>query len=469
MREHGRLIRTPDDRLRVFVSSMAEELGAERDAVRQAVQALRLSPVMADVGGRPYAPVALFRAYIEQGDVFVGLHGASYGEPIDDRGVSALEHEYELAADLPRLLYLKVVDERDPRLERFVERLQRDDQGSYRRFSSAAELGELVRDDLAVLLSERFDEAERHPLTVPPVARIPTAVTPLVGRDDEVAAVGRLLAPDDVRLVTLTGPGGIGKTRLGIAVAQLMADRFDEASYVPLAALTDAAQVLPAIATALGVRVEANQTPLEALADALAPSHRLLLLDNVEHVVTCGPDLLRLLEVCPKLVILATSRVLLRVRGEHEFPVGPLGVPDAAQRLPEDMASSPAVELFVARATEVNARFTLDERKPPTWQRSAGGSMVCRWRSSLPRRGFGFSRRPRCSSGCPPAWICSAMVHPICPRASGRCAPPSTGATTCCSRWSSGGSPNSRSSSTDGTWTLPRRFGTSTTRPHWTP
>ena len=379
--ERATTILTPDQRLRVFISSTPHELGAERDALRQAVQALRLTPVMPDIGARPYSPQALYRAYIDQSDIFVGVYGAAYGDVLPDSGVSSLEHEYELASHVPRLLYLKDVGGRDPRLAAFIERVQRDDAASYRPFASAAELGELVRDDLAVLLSERFDPAPAKAGTdAPPVLRprpVPVPVTAMIGRDDDLADLAALVLRDDVRLVTLTGPGGIGKTRLAIDVTRAIADHFRTVTYVPLAAVEHDDHVLSAVAAAMGVRVDPHQLTMDALVEAIGTLPVLVLLDNLEHLVGCGPHLRRLLEHSPSLTILATSRVLLRVRGEHEFPVGPLAVPSTAAE-PSVVAQSPAVQLFVARAQEVNSRFTLDGAN------AADVAEICRRLDGLP-------------------------------------------------------------------------------------
>ena len=379
--ERDTTILTPDQRLRVFISSTPNELGAERDALRQAVQALRLTPVMPDIGARPYSPQALYRAYIDQSDVFVGVYGAAYGEVLADTGASSLEHEYELAHDVPRLLYLKDVDDRDPRLAAFIKRVQRDDAASYRSFTSAGELGDLVRDDLAVLLSERFESAAATSRAVPPPAlrprAVPVPVTAMIGRDDDLADVADLVLRADVRLVTLTGPGGIGKTRLAIDISRALADHFAAVTYVPLAAVEEDGEVLPAVASAMGVRVDPHQLTMDALVEAIGSQPFLLLLDNLEHLVACGPHLRQLLEHSPSLTILATSRVLLRVRGEHEFPVGPLPVPDATAEWPA-VAGSAAVQLFVARAQEVNSRFTLDAGN------AADVAEICRRLDGLP-------------------------------------------------------------------------------------
>ena len=189
-------IRTPDQRLRVFVSSVLGELADERLAVRRAVETLRLTPVMFELGARPYPPRALYRAYLEQSHVFLGIYWQSYGWVAPDEDVSGLEDEYRLSGEHPRLVYVRrPAVERQERLDLLLRRIEADDQTSYRQFSTAAELERLVQDDLMVLLTERFEAglpaseaAPRRPMTPPPVP-----ITPIVGRDAEVVEIRGLL------------------------------------------------------------------------------------------------------------------------------------------------------------------------------------------------------------------------------------------------------------------------------------
>src|SRR3984957_12813222 len=151
-------IRTPDQRVRVFVSSTLEELAAERDAVRDAVTRLRLVPVMFEQGARPHPPRQVYRDYLAQSQVFVGLYWQSYGWVAPGEAVSGLEDEYLLSAGLPRLIYIKSpAPDREPRLTQLLARIQDEGGLSYRHFSDPAELQQLVENDLAVLLSERFE------------------------------------------------------------------------------------------------------------------------------------------------------------------------------------------------------------------------------------------------------------------------------------------------------------------------
>ncbi len=138
------VIRTPDRRLRVFVSSTLGELAEERRAVSRAISALRLTPVMFELGARPYPPAELYRAYLTQSDVFIGLYWQRYGQLVPGAGVSGLEEEFELSGELPRLLYVKApAPDREPRLADLLARIKDAASASYRSFRTPAELGRL--------------------------------------------------------------------------------------------------------------------------------------------------------------------------------------------------------------------------------------------------------------------------------------------------------------------------------------
>jgi len=170
---------------------------------------------------------------------------------------------------------------------------------------------------------------------------LPAPATPIVGRERDVDAVVRLLGEPTTRLVTLTGPGGVGKTRLALEAARAVVDRFPGgAVFVPLAAITDPVLVMGAVADAVGGRRESGTDPVAAVASAVGEVRTLLVLDNLEQVVDAAPELARLLDRAPAVVVLATSRQLLRLRSEHQYPVVPL---------PQEAA----VQLFTARARAV--------------------------------------------------------------------------------------------------------------------
>jgi predicted ATPase len=521
-----RRIHTPDTRLRVFVSSTLGELAPEREAVRTAIRTLRLTPVMFELGARPHPPQELYRSYLEQSDVFVGIYARSYGWVAPGADVSGIEDEYRLSGDRPKLLYLKQTEAREEGLERLLDRIRDEGRAAYKPFTTPGELAELLVDDLALLVTERFHAAEddaslpggtltflhadvvdstgeaaRHgetwptrlaqhqaavrtaievaggrwvdsdgdrtlgvfteaptaavaaldvhrraealrvriglhtgqatdhgrgyggldvhrtvrlaaaghpgqtlvsevtqpllsaaagpagwlltPLgsfalrgrtrtevvwqlsdgellaTFPPVraqqtarVELPVPPTPLVDRERDVAELAARLHRAEVRLVTLTGPGGIGKTRVAIEAATRVAASFpDGVVFVDLATVDDPAAVIPTIAESLGVPPH-GQT-LAALTHAIGAQRLLLVLDNLEQVTGAATELGELLASCPGLVVLATSRVVLRLRGEWEQPVGPLAVPPPGDDDSPDVLAAPAVELLLARAQQV--------------------------------------------------------------------------------------------------------------------
>jgi predicted ATPase/DNA-binding XRE family transcriptional regulator len=201
---------------------------------------------------------------------------------------------------------------------------------------------------------------------LPDLPDLPTPLTSLLGRDDDVARVSALLR-EGVRLLTLTGPGGVGKTRLSLHVAaETRAFFANGAAFVPLAPLADAGLVLPTVAQTLGLRETSGRSLDEALRRALRTRRLLLVLDNCEHVLEGASRVAALLETCPQLAVLATSRAPLRVRGEHEYPVAPLALPPVERMVALDEAArSPAVRLFVERARAASPAFALAAENAP--------------------------------------------------------------------------------------------------------
>jgi predicted ATPase/class 3 adenylate cyclase len=190
---------------------------------------------------------------------------------------------------------------------------------------------------------------------------LPTSRTRLIGREQLMRRAVGFLRRDDIRLATLTGPGGCGKSRLAIqAASELLPDFPDGVSWVALASVSTPGLVVSAIASALGVR-EGDEESLEAsLAKYLASRRRLLLLDNFEQVLGAAPLITNLLAACPGLKVLATSRAALRLTGEQEIPVPPLELPNLATDEPlEGLLRSPAVALFVERARSANPDFSV--------------------------------------------------------------------------------------------------------------
>ena len=537
--EHG--VDAADGRLRVFISSSPGELEEERDAVRSAVRTLRLAPVSRDVGTGVHP--------LGQSDVFVGIYWQSYGWTAALSTLSGIEDEYLRSSGLPQLVYVKEpAPSRELALRRLLQRMDADGQASRRAFSAPGELAELVIDDLAALVSERFyggrtptrelpagtvsfvfadmdgstplvrrlgdgypavldafreiltqsvranggaivdfegdgafcafsaagdaaraavsiqrelrahawpedvevrarigvhtgeaqrapdgyvglevhraarigaaanggqilissstagmleseaangwtladlgsfalkglDRAERlvqlstpdleHDLPAPRArgassVKLPAELTPLVGRAAEVAMIASQLEDHDVRLVTLTGPGGMGKTRLAVAAAAAAAPAYpDGVFFVPLADAFTEEQVVAVAAEALGVRGEGARPLRDTIHEQLATDRSLLVLDNFEQVLEARTAVASMLARCPGIDLLVTSRTPLRLRGEHEFAVPPL---------PE----SEAVQLFTDRVLATRPTWT------PSEEDMAAIAEICRRLDGLP-------------------------------------------------------------------------------------
>jgi predicted ATPase/class 3 adenylate cyclase len=564
--DRAAVILTPDQRVRVFISSTLEELAEERAAVRRAIQRLHLVPVWYESGARPHPPRSMYRAYLKQSQVFVGIYWQRYGWVAPGMEISGLEDEYRLAAGKPMLLYLKrPAPDQEPRLAAMLDSIRAAGTMSYRTFATPRELERLLADDLAVLLSESFAGAavntealpagtvtflltdiegstwlwetapdpmevalEQHnrlvtgvieehsgmvvtsrgegdsffavfasavsaveaagacqlrlkaeawpagaalrvrmglhtgeahvhegdyvdhapinrcarvkaaahggqvlvtkttrdlvegrlgggfglkrlgefrlrdlsqpeliyqlthadlPADFPPIHTraergprpLPAGTTSLVGREQAIGELAGLLARPGVRLVTLTGPGGVGKTRLAVAVGERLADRFGAGTaFVPLAAVTQPGLVLAGVARAVGAELAGTGSPLETLAERLGDEAWLLILDNLEQVIGAARDLGELLARCPGVTILATSRTVLGLRAEQEYPVPPLPLPAPATAPVAELAASPAVALFADRARAVRPGFII------TPGNAAAVAEICRRLEGLP-------------------------------------------------------------------------------------
>ncbi|MFL5760619.1 MAG: ATP-binding protein [Thermomicrobiales bacterium] len=209
---------------------------------------------------------------------------------------------------------------------------------------------------------------------------LPAPLPSLIGRDAEIAAACELLQRDDVRLVTFTGPGGVGKTQLALAVARTLSNTFaDGVVVVSLAPISDHALVASAIAQTFDIRDFGARPLLDSLRTALRNREHLLVLDNFEHAIEAAPIVVDLLTACPRLKVLATSRALLHVTGERAFPVPPLGLPDPVRSLSVDeLLRCDAIDLFVTRARDVNPAFVLTDAN------AAAVAEICQRLDGLP-------------------------------------------------------------------------------------
>lgn len=293
-----------------------------------------------------------------------------------------LLRRYRLAAGLSQ----EMLAERAGISARSVSDLER---GIYRapHRDTVALLGEalaLAAEDRARL--EHAVQRRRGPLAAVPPTRvalgrgITVPPTPLLGRDPDVAALTALLQRAEVRLVTLTGPGGVGKTRLGLQVAAALATAFaDGVVCVPLAAIVEPALMAATIAQELGLKESSSRPVADHLMEYLAAKRLLLVLDNLEQVRDAAPLVADLLTACQGLTMLVTSRARLRVRGEHEVVVPPLALPPPASALdPTSLSRYAAVALFLARAQEIKADVALTD------ETAAAVVEICRRLDGLP-------------------------------------------------------------------------------------
>jgi predicted ATPase len=386
------LIRTPDQRLRVFVSSTMNELADARAAAKRAIERLHLTPVLFELGARPYPPRDLYLAYLRQSDVFIGIYGERYGWIAPGQQVSGLEDEYLAASDKPKLVYVQSpAPDRDPRLTEMIERVGRSGL-SYRTFGHARELVGLIGADLALLLSERFAAASAPPDAAAATGGIGSRETAIrvrddggslrvanrfIGRRQELGALRELLADPATRLVTLVGPGGIGKTRLAMETVAEVAPDYEAVATAALDQLSSAPLVPPAIATALGVPETAGVSLLDSVATYIGSHRILLVLDSFEHVIDAAPLVAQIVARTTRLTVLATSREPLHLTGERVFEVPPLGLPTWSDSV-HAAEQADSVQLFVDRAVAAGADLRLDAAEVRTI------AEICRRLDGLP-------------------------------------------------------------------------------------
>jgi predicted ATPase/DNA-binding SARP family transcriptional activator len=384
--------------LQVYVHGLRQALGSERIETRGTGYRLRLAPDELDLdrferllatgseslaSGRPADAAEELHTALGhwRGSALSDLGGepvAAEAPLLQDRRLRALEllNEAQLAlarhAELLPELERLIAEEpyREPFRAQHVLALYRSgrQKEALEAYRSAREaLVEELGIDPGPELQELEGRILRHdpslaapPPPEPPRLRLPTPPTPLVGRGLEAVAVTALLR-DEARLVTLTGAGGTGKTRLALAAAEALGRELrDGAMFVDLAAIRDPALLGPTIAQALEITEGAS--PEEALVEYLRDRRMLLLLDNFEQLIPHTELVGRLIAAAPRLLVLATSRAPLRLAAEHEYPVPPLALPAPDGATFEQLASNDAVRLFVARARAVDPAFELNDR-----------------------------------------------------------------------------------------------------------
>ncbi len=215
--------------------------------------------------------------------------------------------------------------------------------------------------ELAVRRHAGLSSSLRNPQ--PPAHTLPAQPTRFIGREREIGEVRQRLLEPDVRLLTLTGPGGVGKTRLALRVAEALQDRFlDGVYFVGLASIADPALIPPAVAHALGVKEAGAQTLVQGITEHLRTRQALLVLDSFEHLLSEARLVAQFLSTCPQLKVLVTSRAVLRLSGEHDYAVRPLALPaPGEQPSVQETSRYEAVQLFLARARAARTTFTLTE------------------------------------------------------------------------------------------------------------
>ncbi len=370
------IIKTPDQKIRVFISSTINELSDERKAARKAISNLRLIPVYFEAGARPHPPRDLYSAYLEQSHIFLGIYWNSYGWTAPGAEISGLEDEYRLCGNKkPKLIYVKESGERQPQLDALLRDIENSETACYQKFTDAAELTRLIENDLSVLMSEIFETAlfeQQHAraerieeLTTAPQRKwvVPPILSEIIGRESDMRAIEELLMQPHTRVVNVLGSGGTGKTTLAIHLAHRLKAKFDDGVvFVDLAAITDANQVGAIVAEHLELQDSGKQSIGKTVTDYLKDKNLLLILDNFEQILDAAQLVNDIAANCTDVKVLVTSRSALNLRTEHIYHLMPLSVPGEQQAMSDgDFMHVPAVALFLNRAKAVNQFLQLDD------------------------------------------------------------------------------------------------------------
>ena len=359
-------IRTPDQRVRVFISSTIGELSEERLAAKEAIEELHLIPVYFEMGARPHPPRDLYQAYLAQSHVFIGIYWNNYGWIAPGMEISGLEDEYQLSSSKPRLIYIKNTNSpRDPGLIRLLKEIENGSTVCYQKFSTPSELKSLIESDLALLLSEHYlrKSVDDTPY-IQKRTQLPFNPSPLIGRKSDVDAILNLLAKEEVRLLTITGPGGTGKSRISTQIANEMKSGFrDGVFFIPLANVNDPELFAGNLADNLGIFDSGKQPLKETITNFLFDKSALILIDNFEQILSAAPFLSELLTHCRHIKIIVTSRSPLHLRDEFLYPLSPLPAPTQADLLQlTALMDYPSIELFIRRAQEINPGIQFDRQ-----------------------------------------------------------------------------------------------------------
>ncbi|MBK7427193.1 MAG: hypothetical protein IPI60_09260 [Saprospiraceae bacterium] len=321
---------------------------------------------MFELGARPYTPRDLYTAYLQQSHIFIGIYWQNYGWVAPDMNISGLEDEFQLSADMPRLMYIKEPSpERSPELKRMIGEIGQSGV-SYKSFKTLDELKSLVINDLSILFTERFESSlaggnlslESDVLN----EEFPVPPMPMIGREMVVTSILDLLHNNEVRLLTLSGTGGMGKTRVALEVIR----RYKSAGYglvcfIPLANVDQSDNVPSAILRKAFPAAKTEGSSMQLLIDLFKNKKVLLVLDNFEHLIEARLTVSELLQHCPDLRILVTSRELLHISGEFEFALQPLELASADQDFKSLHQIPTAVELFIQRSKNIKFSFELNE------------------------------------------------------------------------------------------------------------
>lgn len=374
-------IKTPDQKLRVFVSSTLKELADERLAARSAIESIRLIPVLFELGARPHPPKKLYQAYLDQSHIFIGIYWQSYGWIAENEKISGLEDELLLSEKFPRLIYVKEpAPLRDEKLNQMLDFIRSAGNVSYKSFSSPAELKNLIEEDLVILISERFylysEEDENIKKTVH--NNLPVNIPRIIGREKEILQISELISEKKSYIVTITGPGGIGKTRLAIAAAGNLEKNFPDGIYfIDLSGIFEEKNFGYEFAKIFGISIRTTDDIVSQITEFISDRKILLILDNFEQLSHAGYLISEIITRCPGLSVIVTSRNPLELSTETEYNIESLSFPDVSFEISE-IKKSPAVILFSERAKSVDKNFELSEENILTV------SEICRMLGGIP-------------------------------------------------------------------------------------